>query len=108
VRAPSVPISRRQPCPQAAAADSLAWSRLYGNRPDTGPASAVAERARATQALARVRKAASFTTPGVDLLREAFLALERDAAPVMDGLTWWAYAAGLGGRPRCSAWRRIR
>jgi len=58
-----------------------------------------------TQALARVRKAAQqrkkekFTALyhhlSVDLLREAFLVLKRDAAPGMDGLTWQAYAADL-------------
>ena len=55
-------------------------------------------RARVTQALARVRKAAQqrrkekftalFHHLSVDLLREAFLVLKRDAAPGMDGLTW--------------------
>jgi group II intron reverse transcriptase/maturase len=55
------------------------------------------------QALARVRKAAQqrkkekftalFHHLSVDLLREAFLVLKRDAAPGMDGLTWQAYAA---------------
>jgi len=58
-----------------------------------------------TQALARVRKAAKqrkkekFTALShqlsVDLLREAFLVLKRDAAPGMDGLTWQTYAADL-------------
>jgi group II intron reverse transcriptase/maturase len=58
-----------------------------------------------TQALARVRKAAQqrrkekftalFHHLSVDLLREAFLVLKRDAAPGMDGLTWQAYAADL-------------
>jgi RNA-directed DNA polymerase len=62
-------------------------------------------RARVTQALARVRKAARqrkkekftalFHHLSVDLLREAFLVLKRDAAPGMDGLTWQAYAADL-------------
>ena len=62
-------------------------------------------RARVTQALARVRKAAKqwkkekftalFHHLSVDLLREAFLVLKRDAAPGMDGLTWQAYAADL-------------
>jgi hypothetical protein len=47
VRAPSVPISRQRPCPQAAATDSLSWSRLHGNRADAGPAPAVAEPGRA-------------------------------------------------------------
>jgi group II intron reverse transcriptase/maturase len=58
-----------------------------------------------TQALARVRKAAQqrrkekftalFHHLSVDLLREAFLVLKRDAAPGMDGLTWQTYAADL-------------
>jgi group II intron reverse transcriptase/maturase len=58
-----------------------------------------------TQALARVRKAAQqrrkekftalFHHISVDLLREAFLVLKRDAAPGMDGLTWQTYAADL-------------
>jgi group II intron reverse transcriptase/maturase len=58
-----------------------------------------------TQALARVRKAAQqrrkekftalFHHLSVDLLREAFHVLKRDAAPGMDGLTWRAYAADL-------------
>ena len=62
-------------------------------------------RARVTQALARVRKAAQqrrkekftalFHHLSVDLLREAFLVLKRNAAPGMDGLTWQAYAADL-------------
>ena len=62
-------------------------------------------RTRVTQALARVRKAAQqrrkekftalFHHLSVDLLREAFLVLKRDAAPGMDGLTWQAYAADL-------------
>jgi len=62
-------------------------------------------RTRVTQALARVRKAAQqrrkekftalFHHLNVDLLREAFLVLKRDAAPGMDGLTWQAYAADL-------------
>ena len=62
-------------------------------------------RARVTQALAGVRKAAKqrkkekftalFHHLSVDLLREAFLVLKRDAAPGMDGLTWQAYAADL-------------
>src|SRR5258705_2029005 len=62
-------------------------------------------RTRVTQALARVRKAgqqrrkekftALFHHLSVDLLREAFLVLKRDAAPGMDGLTWQVYAAEL-------------
>ncbi len=62
-------------------------------------------RAGVTQALERVREAARqrkkerFTTllhhVSVDTLREAFYALQRNAAPGVDGLTWDAYAAAL-------------
>jgi RNA-directed DNA polymerase len=62
-------------------------------------------RERATQALERVRQAAKlrkkvkFTAllhhVNVDLLRESFFALERKAAPGVDGLTWQSYAADL-------------
>jgi retron-type reverse transcriptase len=58
-----------------------------------------------TQALDRVRQAArlrkdeKFTALfhhfSVDLFREAFVALKRDAAPGVDGLTWRTYEADL-------------
>src|SRR5215468_2355723 len=60
---------------------------------------------RVTQALDRVRQAArlrkeeKFTSLfhhlSVDLFREAFFALKRDAAPGVDGLTWETYEADL-------------
>src|SRR5262247_1854008 len=62
-------------------------------------------RERVSQALERVRKAARLRkkekltallhhiTP--DLLREAFFALKRDAAPGVDGVTWRTYEADL-------------
>ena len=62
-------------------------------------------RARVTQALDRVRQAARqrkkekltalFHHLSVDLLRESFLALKRNSAPGVDGLTWRTYAADL-------------
>jgi len=62
-------------------------------------------RERVTQALDRVRQAARqgkeekftalFHHLSVDLLREAFFALKRDAAPGVDGLTWETYEADL-------------
>ena len=62
-------------------------------------------RAGVSQALDRVRQAARqrkkekftalFHHLSVDLFREAFLALKRDAAPGVDGLTWQDYAADL-------------
>jgi hypothetical protein len=58
-----------------------------------------------SQALNRVRKAArqrkkeKFTALlhhiSVDLLRESFFALKRDAAPGVDGMTWEDYEADL-------------
>jgi group II intron reverse transcriptase/maturase len=58
-----------------------------------------------SQALDRVRKAArqrrkeKFTALlhhiNIDLLREAFFALKRDAAPGVDGMTWRTYEADL-------------
>ena len=63
------------------------------------------DRARVSQALDRVRQAARqqkkekftalFHHLSVDLLRESFLALKRNAAPGVDGLTWRTYAADL-------------
>jgi RNA-directed DNA polymerase len=62
-------------------------------------------RASVSQALDRVRQAARlrkkerFTAllhhAGIDLLRRAFYALQRDAAPGVDGLTWRDYEADL-------------
>src|SRR5262249_51870284 len=62
-------------------------------------------RERVSQALDRVRKAArlkkdeKFTALlhhiNLDLLREAFFALKRDAAPGVDGVTWRTYEADL-------------
>ena len=62
-------------------------------------------RERVSQALDRVRKAArlkkdeKFTAllhhVNLDLLREAFFALKRDAAPGVDGVTWRTYEADL-------------
>jgi RNA-directed DNA polymerase len=62
-------------------------------------------RERVSQALERVRKAARLRKEekltallhhiNVDLLREAFFALKRDAAPGVDGMTWEDYEADL-------------
>ena len=64
-------------------------------------------RARVSQALDRVRQAARQRKKekltslshhiSVDLLRESFLALKRDAAPGADGMTWKTYAEDIEG-----------
>src|ERR1700735_690226 len=57
------------------------------------------------QQAARTRKKERFTAllhhVDIDLLRIAFLALQRDAAPGVDGPTWWDYEADL--EPRLAA-----
>src|SRR6516164_1975410 len=68
------------------------------------------DRARVTQALDRVRKAARLTKKAqftallhhinVDTLRTAFHALRRKAAPGVDGVTWQDYEADLEPRLR--------
>ena len=65
-------------------------------------------RARMSQSLDRVRKAAGlrkkeqftalFHHINVDTLRTAFYALKRKAAPGMDGMTWQNYETGLESR----------
>src|SRR3972149_2756755 len=62
-------------------------------------------RVRVSPALDRVRQAARqrkkekftalFHHLSIDLFREAFIALKRDAAPGVDDLTWRTYAADL-------------
>src|SRR6516164_7849093 len=75
-------------------------------------------RERVSQALDRVRKAArlkkdeKFTALlhhiNLDLLREAFYALKRDAAPGVDGVTWRAYEADLDLYAECTVMRSPR
>ena len=70
-----------------------------------------------SQALERVRQAArqrkkeKFTTllhhVSIDLLRQAFLALKRNAAPGVDGVTWQDYEADLE-RKLCDLHDRVR
>jgi hypothetical protein len=65
----------------------------------------VRQAASSKQQAARTRKKERFTAllhhVDIDLLRIAFLALQRDAAPGVDGLTWWDYEADL--EPRLAA-----
>jgi RNA-directed DNA polymerase len=52
--------------------------------------------------VARTRKGEKFTTLmtylDVEMLRSAYGELKRDAAPGVDGVTWWGYAEGLDDR----------
>ena len=67
--------------------------------PDPGPGKRVTSaRPRATSCEAKEEGEAHRALPpslSVDLLREAFFALKRDAAPGVDGVTWEDYQADL-------------
>lgn len=75
---------------------------------EQSPAGRTQNRPEASSGLARLRQAASrdkqlrFTTlmhhVTVDLLREAYFALKRNAAPGVDGVTWQEYGENLEGR----------
>ncbi len=81
--------------------------RRTGTKRNVGEQSTCRTQSRVSvsQALDRVRQAAKqrkkerftalFHHLSVDLLREAFFALRRDAAPGVDGLTWTEYEADL-------------
>src|SRR6266705_5200442 len=60
---------------------------------------AVSQRLDRVRQAARQRKKERFTALfhhlNIDLLRTAFFALKRDAAPGVDGVTWRTYEAGL-------------
>ena len=82
-----------------------AWAAGTKGNADEQSTRRVQDRASVSQALDRVRLAAKerktekFTSLmhhiSLDLLRDSFLALKRDAAPGADGLTWADYAADL-------------
>jgi retron-type reverse transcriptase len=90
----------------ASIADAAEWVEpRAGTKRNAGEQSThrTLSRVRVTQALDRVRQAAKqrkkekftalFHHLSIDLFREAFLALKRDAAPGVDDLTWRIYAA---------------
>src|SRR5487761_2057598 len=96
-----------KPANEAAPAAEERGERRAGTEGNAGRQSTLRaqERAGVKQALDRVRQAARqrkgerFTTllhhVDVRLLRESFLALRRDAAPGVDGVTWADYGADL-------------
>lgn len=102
-------VARKLPnkagAPAAEAAERRAGAKGNAGQPRTDRAQ---DRAGVTQGLDRVREAAKqrkterFTAllhhVSPELLREAFFALKRDAAPGVDGLTWRTYADGLEAR----------
>jgi RNA-directed DNA polymerase len=100
-------IGARKPANEAAPAVEERVEQRAGAKGNAGGQSThrIQSRERVSQALDRVRQAArlrkkeKFTALlhhiGVDLLRDAFFALKRDAAPGVDGVTWRGYEADL-------------
>ena len=88
--------------PAAESVEPRAGTKGNANQQSTRRAQ---DRESVSQALERVRKAAKqrkkerftalFHHVSVELLRTAFFALKRDAAPGVDGLTWQDYEADL-------------
>ena len=100
-------IVARNPANKAAAAAAEPGEPRTGTKGNAGQQSTprAQDRHRVSQALARVRHAArqrkkeQFTAllhhVDISLLRLAFYALKRDAAPGVDGVTWQDYEADL-------------
>ena len=100
-------IGARKPANEAAPAVEERVEQRAGAKGNASGQSThrIQSRERVSQALDRVRQAArlrkkeKFTALlhhiGVDLLRDAFFALKRDAAPGVDGVTWRGYEADL-------------
>jgi RNA-directed DNA polymerase len=94
---------------QADASSELAERRV-GAKGNAGAAhmvraqarEAVVSRLNRVRTVARTRKGEKFTTLmtylDVEMLRFAYGELKRDAAPGVDGVTWWEYGEGLDDR----------
>jgi RNA-directed DNA polymerase len=99
------PTNKVEARPLAAAAEPVEQRTGAKGNADEQSTHRTQGRERVSQALERVRKAArlkkdeKFTALlhhiNLDLLREAFFALKRDAAPGVDGVTWRTYEADL-------------
>src|SRR3954453_21963552 len=91
--------------PSAEVGEGRAWAKENIAQSNTSPTQSGA---RVSQGLRGVRQAAQVTKQErftallhhvtVDLLRDSFYALQRKAAPGVDGLTWREYETGLAGR----------
>jgi len=101
---PVNPSNKNGP-PSAERGEGSAWTKENASPSHTCPTQ---RGTGVSQGLARVRKAArrhkqeKFTALlhhlTVDLLRDSFYALQRHAAPGVDGVTWQAYESGLDDR----------
>lgn len=102
-------IRAKKPANKAASAAAERVEQRAGTEGNTGQPRTQRTQCRASvspgldrvRLAARQRKKEKFTAllhhVTVDLLRQAFLALKRRAAPGVDGLTWQDYEAGLEG-----------
>jgi len=102
-----VPVSQPNKAEQSAAEVGEGRGRTKENTSQSHTLSTqreagVSQGLRGVRQAARERKRERFTALlhhlNVDLLRESFYALKRQAAPGVDGVTWCEYEAGLEGR----------
>ena len=101
------PTNKAEAIPVAAAAEPVERRSGAKGNADEQSTHRTQGRERVLQALDRVRRAARLRKKekltallhhiNVDLLRESFFALKRDAAPGVDGMTWRTYEADLEG-----------
>src|SRR3982751_1933984 len=102
-----VPVNQpnKEGSPSAEAGEGRAWTQENIVRSHTSPAQSgkrVSQGLRGVRQAAQRNKQERFTAllhhVTIDLLRDSFYALQRKAAPGVDGLTWPEYETGLDGR----------
>jgi len=100
-----VNLSNKEDLSSAEAGEERARAKENIAQSNTSPTQSgerVSQGLRGVREAARERRQERFTAllhhVSVDLLRESFLALKRQAAPGVDGVTWREYEAGLEDR----------
>ena len=98
-------LSNKEDLSSAEAGEERARAKENTAQSNTSPTQSgerVSQGLRGVREVAKGRKQERFTAllhhMSVDLLRESFLALKRQAAPGVDGVTWKEYEAGLEDR----------
>ena len=100
-----VNLSNKEKQSSAEMGEERAWARENIAQSSTSPTPSgkrVSQGLRGVREAAKARKQERFTAllhhVTIDLLRESFYALKRNAAPGVDGVTWQEYETGVEGR----------
>jgi RNA-directed DNA polymerase len=100
-----VNLSNKEKQSSAEMGEERAWARENIAQSSTSPTQSgkrVSQGLRGVREAAKARKQERFTAllhhVTIDLLRDSFYALKRNAAPGVDGVTWQEYDRGLEGR----------